>query len=242
MSSKKAGVRRRRQHSADLKARVALEAIQERRTLNEIASEHGVHPTQVPAWKRQALESLSAFFGGGLRVDGPELKRQRLQRRYTLANQEYRSPELSQLVTAWRYPLHFIDFETSRIAVPYFHPRMKGRLSIKQVLPAAWESNSRLHVHPTFARYYRRDASGQPVGPYLTLPALPFGASSDEHDEVVKDGGGAMRAYQEMMYGLSKDDAAQRENWKRLLLQYCELDTAAMVMIWLQWADPVPVI
>jgi transposase-like protein len=76
MSSKKAGVRRRRQHSADLKARVALEAIQERRTLNEIASEHGVHPTQVSAWKRQALESLSTFFDGGVRVDGQELKRQ----------------------------------------------------------------------------------------------------------------------------------------------------------------------
>src|SRR5947209_6450559 len=76
MSSKKAGVRRRRQHSVDLKARVALEAIQERRTLNEIASEHGVHPTQVSAWKRQALESLSACFEGGVRVDGQELKRQ----------------------------------------------------------------------------------------------------------------------------------------------------------------------
>jgi transposase-like protein len=76
MSSNKAGVRRRRQHSAELKARVALEAIQERRTINEIASEHGVHPTQVSAWKRQVLESLSALFDGGLRVDGQELKRQ----------------------------------------------------------------------------------------------------------------------------------------------------------------------
>ena len=76
MSSKKAGVRRRREHSAELKARVALEAIQERRTLNEIASEHGVHPTQVSAWKRQALESLSTFFEDGGRVDGSELKRQ----------------------------------------------------------------------------------------------------------------------------------------------------------------------
>jgi transposase-like protein len=76
MSSKNAGVRRRRQHSAELKARVALEAIQERRTLNEIASEHGVHPTQVSAWKRQALESLSTLFDGGAQVDGPELKRQ----------------------------------------------------------------------------------------------------------------------------------------------------------------------
>lgn len=76
MSSKKAGVRRRRQHSAELKARVALEAIQERRTLNEIASEHGVHPTQVSAWKRQAVESLTAFFEGDVRVDGQEFKRQ----------------------------------------------------------------------------------------------------------------------------------------------------------------------
>jgi transposase-like protein len=76
MSSKKAGLRRRRQHSAELKARVALEAIQERRTLNEIAAEHGVHPTQVSAWKHQAVESLNAFFDGGVPVDGQELKRQ----------------------------------------------------------------------------------------------------------------------------------------------------------------------
>ena len=70
MSSKRAGIKRRRQHSAELKARVALEAIQERRTINEIAAEYGVHPTQVSAWKRQAVESLSAFFDGGVRVDG----------------------------------------------------------------------------------------------------------------------------------------------------------------------------
>jgi len=49
MSSKRAGIKRRRQHSAELKARVALEAIQERRTTNEIAAEYGVHPTQVSA-------------------------------------------------------------------------------------------------------------------------------------------------------------------------------------------------
>ena len=33
-------------------------------------------PPQVSAWKRQALESLSAFFEGGVALDGPELKRQ----------------------------------------------------------------------------------------------------------------------------------------------------------------------
>jgi transposase-like protein len=76
MSNKRAGIKRRRQHSAELKARVALEAIQERRTINEIAGEYGVHPTQVSAWKRQAVENLSVFFDGDVRVDGNALKRQ----------------------------------------------------------------------------------------------------------------------------------------------------------------------
>src|SRR5206468_11427048 len=52
-----------------------LAAIQERETLNEITSEHDVQPT-VSAWKREAIEGLSAFFDGGVRVDGRELKRQ----------------------------------------------------------------------------------------------------------------------------------------------------------------------
>lgn len=76
MSQRKAGVRRRRQHSPELKARVALEAIQERKTINEIAGEYGIHPKQVSEWKRQVIESLSEIFAGGMRVDGRELRRQ----------------------------------------------------------------------------------------------------------------------------------------------------------------------
>ena len=53
-----------------------MEAIQERRTINEIAGEYGVHPTQVSAWKRQAVENLSVFFDGDVRVHGNALKRQ----------------------------------------------------------------------------------------------------------------------------------------------------------------------
>ena len=55
---------------------MALEALREHRTLNGLASEHGVHTTQVSAWKRRALESLCAFFEGGVRVDRQALKRQ----------------------------------------------------------------------------------------------------------------------------------------------------------------------
>ncbi|HYT42109.1 MAG TPA: IS3 family transposase [Methylomirabilota bacterium] len=52
----------RKRYSADLKAKVALEAIRGQKTTNEIASEYGVHPTQITQWKKQALEELPQIF------------------------------------------------------------------------------------------------------------------------------------------------------------------------------------
>ncbi len=52
----------RKQYSAELKTRVALEAIKGHKTVNEIASEYGVHPTQIANWKKQALEGLPELF------------------------------------------------------------------------------------------------------------------------------------------------------------------------------------
>ncbi len=54
----------RKKYGADLKAKVALEAIKEQRTINEIASEFGVHPNQVSQWKKEAMEGLSGIFNG----------------------------------------------------------------------------------------------------------------------------------------------------------------------------------
>lgn len=118
----------------------------------------------------------------------------------------------------------------------YFHPKMKGRLSLKYVMPAIWESNEALHQLPEFAKYYRRE-NGRLINPYDTLLSLPFGNPEEEveGDEVVTEGTGAMRAYQEMLYGASRNDEALKEQWRRLLLQYCELDTAAMVIVWRHW-------
>lgn len=45
-------------HSAEFKAKVALEAIKGQRTLNEIAGEYGVHPGQIIQWKKQVPEEL----------------------------------------------------------------------------------------------------------------------------------------------------------------------------------------
>jgi len=52
----------RRQHSAEIKAKVALMAIQRERTANEIAKMYGVHPLMVTRWKKQALEELPQIF------------------------------------------------------------------------------------------------------------------------------------------------------------------------------------
>jgi len=52
----------RRQHSAALKARVALEAVKERLTAAQIAATYQVHPTQVGMWKKQLLAGVEAVF------------------------------------------------------------------------------------------------------------------------------------------------------------------------------------
>lgn len=272
-------------------------------------------------------------------------ERQAIQLRGTLKNEEFISPRLSQVLANCEYPLHFVDFETCRTAVPYhagmhpyeqvafqwschtisakgadvvhsewinveeaypnfefarslkkvvngsgtvfiwspfektalrdirrqlvqynqqdqelarwldgitsdhgplvdlcdlakqhyFHPRMGGSVSIKYVLPAVWFQNAQIRNHPWFSQY-AREKDGQLLDPYEALEPLPFSddALEDEGD-AVREGTGAIRTYQEMMYGLHKSDAAYRNTYRQLLLNYCELDTAAMVMIWMHW-------
>jgi putative transposase len=52
----------RKRYSAEFKAKVAVEAIRGLKTAHEIAREHGVHPTMVALWKKQALESMPEVF------------------------------------------------------------------------------------------------------------------------------------------------------------------------------------
>ena len=54
--------RQRRSFSAEMKARIALEAIKEQKTIQEIASHYGVHPSQVTNWKRQAIKGAPELF------------------------------------------------------------------------------------------------------------------------------------------------------------------------------------
>ena len=52
-------MRTRRRFFAAFKAKVALEAIKGHETVAELASKHELHPTQIAAWKREAVEKLA---------------------------------------------------------------------------------------------------------------------------------------------------------------------------------------
>lgn len=54
--------RKRRNHSPEFKARVALEAAREETTIAELAQKYAVHANQISAWKRQLLDGASDIF------------------------------------------------------------------------------------------------------------------------------------------------------------------------------------
>ncbi len=54
----------RKVHTASFKAKVALEAVREMKTLNEIGQEYGIHPIQVSHWKKALLDKACEVFEG----------------------------------------------------------------------------------------------------------------------------------------------------------------------------------
>src|SRR5881396_4234431 len=52
----------RKQSSAECKARVALEALKGLKTVNELASTYGGHPTQIAPWKHQLQKEMPEMF------------------------------------------------------------------------------------------------------------------------------------------------------------------------------------
>ncbi len=68
---------KRKNHTKTIKAKVALAAIKGQKTTNEIASEFGIHVTQVNRWKKEAIEALPEAFGSkkDSTIKGMELER-----------------------------------------------------------------------------------------------------------------------------------------------------------------------
>ena len=55
--------KRRKKYSSQFKFKVALEAVKEGTTINEIASSNSIHPNQVSTWKKRLLVEGPTVFG-----------------------------------------------------------------------------------------------------------------------------------------------------------------------------------
>ena len=52
----------RKSHSAEFKYKVALEALKERSTLQELSAKYEVHPNQITTWKKELMVKASIAF------------------------------------------------------------------------------------------------------------------------------------------------------------------------------------
>ena len=57
----------KKRHPAAFKARVALEAAKQTRTLAELSGQYQVHTVQISQWKKQLLDGMESLFGDGRR-------------------------------------------------------------------------------------------------------------------------------------------------------------------------------
>jgi transposase len=63
---------KRKQHSAEFKARVAMAALSGEKTLAELSAEFGVHPTMISNWKQELVKRAGELFARGSKVPAAE--------------------------------------------------------------------------------------------------------------------------------------------------------------------------
>ena len=71
---------KKKRHSAKFKFLVALEAAKEIKTLNELATQYGIHSTQISVWKKQLLEGGEEMFTPHKKNTGQQKKLDELHR------------------------------------------------------------------------------------------------------------------------------------------------------------------
>jgi transposase-like protein len=64
----------RKNYTPEFKMQAVVEVMKEEKTVSQIASEHGVHPTMLHTWKKQVLERMPEVFKKG-ETDADKLKK-----------------------------------------------------------------------------------------------------------------------------------------------------------------------
>ena len=69
--------RQKRKFSSKFKAKVAIEALKERETVQQLAARYELHPNQISQWKKQFLEGASEAFTSGSTDEAKQLKEEK---------------------------------------------------------------------------------------------------------------------------------------------------------------------
>jgi transposase-like protein len=77
----------RRKFSGDFKAKVVLEALKERSTMEELARKYELHPTQINTWKKEASAKLAIAFETEGAVSNTEQQEDQLEKLYAQIGQ-----------------------------------------------------------------------------------------------------------------------------------------------------------
>lgn len=131
----------------------------------------------------------------------------------------------------------------------YYHPLMRGSNSLKAVLPAIMATSAKLKelyskpvgfgINLSDKILWKIDENkGAPIDPYKLLPDKfsDIDLTKEEmvlEDGKIEDGAAAMIAFAKMQFTAMTE--LERNTLKQALLQYCELDTLAMVMLYQHW-------
>lgn len=110
---------KRRRIETTVKAKAALAAVRGDRTTSELASQFGVHSTQIGQWKRRLLDGTTELFSDD--------RRRELQDQHALVAELYEQIDCLQMEAAWlkkKLP-DSIDFK--RKCVEPNHPRLSLR-------------------------------------------------------------------------------------------------------------------
>lgn len=139
----------------------------------------------------------------------------------------------------------------------YYHPLAGGSNSLKKILPAILSPGGKLHgkyIRPVYGaesmpslnlKKGKAWVSATSWDPYELLPPvaadIPKGTEKVHgvagKDERIDQGGAAMTAYAKVQFTQCRKKEV--DDIRKALLQYCELDTLAMVMLWEEWQEQI---